>query len=117
MHIFTETKYPYKWGQEVVEKFVEQYSRGTSFLAYMLGISREKCIKLLILRVCQDNQLRWRTMKRTIKLCERENAADYQAISLRNRRFYLTTVMHNCESEELDRLIAEESLDDQTELF
>jgi len=81
--------YPYSWGRNIVNTFVEKYPRGTWNLAKLTAISPGEVRHQLIILVCTGNELKFGAMKRVIKcLC------DYAPEDLKRLSFLSRAVLH-----------------------
>jgi len=59
-------KYPYSWGETVVNDFVSRYGRGTYNFALTIGISVGELKFYLINILCSGISEKWETVKRQI---------------------------------------------------
>lgn len=111
MSTHSKLKYPYNWGRDRVQPFVEKYARGTYNLARLVGIAPGLVRHMLIMSLCTGNSLRWEVMKFLIKdLCGDDPAA-YRRLSNAERKQLYKYLLYSSENRVLDEKIAQKSLD------
>lgn len=69
-------KYPYTWGRDQVNPFVEKYDRGTRNLANICEASVAKVRHGLIVVLCSGSSLRFESLKALIKALD-QHPVDY----------------------------------------
>ena len=84
-------KYSFKWGQSVVEQFIEKFARGTNFCAGMCGISSKALHLRLIYMVRCRRQIQWEAAKRVIRSFEQADWEDYRDLPVAARRKSICT--------------------------
>lgn len=94
--------YSYRFARDVVERFMESYSRGCNFVVRLLGIDLVELQTYLIKCVRSPNQTNWEAMKRIIKMHEREDMQDYRRWSFEEGKKYLTYVKYAVQDDILD---------------
>jgi hypothetical protein len=97
-------KYPYKWGEGIIQDFIERYPRATDFLCKMAEIDVKEFRFVMVKAICNGNQVRFEALKRLIKRCNEEVFESYKHLPLKERLLYLTYEKWNCEDEALDYL-------------
>lgn len=107
----TNLKYPYNWGRNHVQTFVEKHARGTYFLARLLGVSPGDLRVQLTIVLCQGNSVRWESLKHVIKYLEDYSSDDMRRLSDRERYLILKYYKVLAENEVLDEKSYSEALD------
>lgn len=112
-------KYSYYFAQNVVEQFLEKYTRGWYFCAKMLGVTPAELEKHAIAILRSGSSVRWETFKKSVKAMEWERFSDYRHLSMAERKKHVTFVKYFSQDDVLDEKIAHEALDNlnQQELF
>lgn len=107
----THLKYPYRWGAQHVQSFIEKYARGTYFLARLLDISPGEVRHGVVLTLCKGNSIKFESLKRCIKLLEDYSIQDLARFSVKERKLLYKWYVVMCEEDELDARIARDALD------
>lgn len=76
-----DLKYPYEWGRNPVNNFVEKYPRGTYILAKLWDVPPGIVRHTLIRSLCKGNSLRYEAFKRVIKALDQYEMDDIKRIS------------------------------------
>ena len=91
----TDFKYPYRYGADVVNEFVEKYARGANYLSDLLGISPGELRHYLTICFCRGVSFKWERIKALIKMNEYESRqslkkyTDSQKIQLYKRLLWV----------------------------
>lgn len=115
----TNLKYPYNWGRTIVQEFVEQYARGTYFLAKMCGLSAGDLRMRMTLVLCSGNSVKWESLKRMVLLMSDWDNSDYAKFSPNERRLVLKYYRYLAEDDVLDEKSVSGAIDNvsQRRLF
>lgn len=111
MSTFPKLKYPYNWGVDKVQPFVEKYARGTGFLAEILSRSATDVRRGLVLVLCRGNSVRFESLKKLIKTLDRYDPSDFRRFSGKERKLLYKYYLFLAEDEAIDSKIAREALD------
>lgn len=107
----TKLKYPYSWGKEPVNAFVEKYARGTYFLAKLLDTSPGKIRHGLILVICSGNSLQFEAVKRVIKTLEGYSSKDLERIGPKDRKLLYKYLLWFAQDDQLDSDFTKKGID------
>ena len=107
----TNLKYQYHWAQDVVNRCVEKYSRGTYNLARILDIPPGELRHLLTLVLARGHSLKWEALKHVIKYLERDRWADLKVLSDDDRKLLYKYVLYMATDDALDAKTTHEALD------
>ena len=111
MSNYPPLKYPYKWGCDKVQPFVEKYARGTGYLAELLGEDAVKVRRALVLVLCRGNSLRFESLKKLIKVLDRYDPGDFRRFSAKERKLLYKYYLYLAEDEALDEKSMRKGLD------
>jgi len=109
--VSTKLKYPYRWGREPVNAFVEKYPRGTYFLGKLLSINPGEVRHYLVLTICSGNSLKYEAVKRVIKVLEGYSAEDINKLSVEDRKLLYKYLVWFGQDETLDGNFTKRGLD------
>jgi hypothetical protein len=106
-----QLKYPYNWGRDIVNEFVEKYARGTYFLARMLDVPAGNVRHGLIVVLCRGNSLQFESLKRLIKQIDRDPPDYIAQLDAQNRKLLYKRYLWMAQDEALDVMTEKKGLD------
>lgn len=109
-------KYPYRWGRDAVQDFVERYARGTYFLGLLLDISPGEVRHYLILVLCHGRSVQFESVKRVIKTLETYRKEDLTRYSPEDRKRLYKCLLYLAQDDEIDYKTWRDGLDDAQNL-
>lgn len=104
-------KYPYKWGKNVVNRFVESSPRGYYFLARLLDIEPGMLRHWMILILCRGHSVRFEALKRVVKILDDYDDAWITRLSPAEKKDIYTYVKYLAEDDEIDARIRRNAVD------
>lgn len=107
----TNLKYPYNWGRNITQSFVEKYPRGWYNLCRLRDISPGDMRVSFTMVLCRGNSVRFESLKRAIKVLEDYDPHDILGFSIKERVLLHRWIVYLCEEDELDARIARDALD------
>ena len=107
----SKLKYPYAWGRDRVNVFVEKYARGAYLLARLLDIPPGELRHYMTVLLCRGNSLKWEVMKRVIKYICMYDDVDFKHLTAEERKRLYKCLRTNAEDDEIDALDGREAID------
>lgn len=107
----TLLKYPYKWGKEVVNAFVEKYPRATWNTSQIMNLSPGELRHRLIMTLCKGNSVRFEAMKTMVILMKDYDREDLARFSQKERQLLYKYLLYLCDDAALDEKIRRQAID------
>lgn len=106
----SDLKYPYQWGKNVINDFVESYPRGTEYLAKLLGKSAGELRHSLIIVLCSGKHMKYKALKRMVKENDVNTPSDYRHLDEAEKIILYKCLYAKAIDDVLDQLNADEDL-------
>lgn len=112
-------KYPFRWGRDIVNAFVEKYARGFKNMAMLCGMVPDDLRYDLIICLCIGKNVKFENVKLVIKTLEDYTVNDLKGFSHEDRKLLYKYLVMITQDAALDTEIARETLDNtrQRKLF
>lgn len=99
----TTLKYPYRWGVDVVQSFLEKYPRGANFLGRLCSVDHQQVKHWLVMGLCRGNSIRYESLKRVIKLLDGSEWEEFARFSEKERKVLIRWIVIVAEEEVFDQ--------------